>query len=110
MTGPADAHADRCPVATGEAECEHGCRCPDVQVSQRRDESTADCARRNGWGPGTILVGCEGYGDTVIEVTAVGKSAVLARALSHRGRPYEPPRESSWTLSCRDWRPSEDPR
>lgn len=101
----ASTHAARCPVTTGDARCDHGCRCPDVAVSQRRGESAADCCRRNGWGPGTLLEGCEGYGTTRIVITAVGERAILARAISHRGEPSRGRHENSWTLSCRDWQP-----
>lgn len=65
--------------------------------------TAAQKCRDNGWGPGTLLAGDEGYGETVIRVTAVGEDSILARAISHRGEPTKR-RESLWTLSCRDWR------
>ena len=68
-------------------------------------EAPADACRRNGWGPGTRLVGDEGYGPTVIEITAVGERMILAKTISHDGKP-QPGRENSWTLDCRDWRPA----
>jgi hypothetical protein len=64
----------------------------------------ADKCRANGWGPGTLLVGDEGYGPTIIELTAVGERAILAREISHNGVPSIWKQESLWTLSCRDWR------
>lgn len=106
-SGPS-AHAARCPVATGEGRCEHACRCPGYTVSQRHGESAAECARRNGWGPGTLLEGCEGYGMTVIEITAVGRSTILAFSRSHKGKPETRPYENSWTLAGRDWREVQD--
>lgn len=63
----------------------------------------ADTARHNGWQPGTRLAGDEGYGETVIEITAIGESHVLAKTISHKGQPM-PMREGLRTFSCRDWR------
>lgn len=63
----------------------------------------ADLCRKNGWGPGTRLVGNEGYGDTVIEITAVGERGILAKRISHDGEPSRSELETSWTLQCRDW-------
>lgn len=67
--------------------------------------NSADFCRENGYGPGTRLVGDEGYGPTVIEITAVGEWGVLAKCVEHDG---EPPRhgvwENKWTLAHRDWR------
>ncbi len=63
----------------------------------------AELCRSREWGPGTRLVGDEGYGPSVIEITAVGVDRILAREVSHNGKPavYD---EATWTLSCRDWR------
>jgi len=58
----------------------------------------AEICRRNGWGPHTKLVGDEGYGPTVIEITAVGMFAILARI---DGEPLE----QMWHLDSRDWKP-----
>ncbi len=69
--------------------------------------SDAERCRRNGWGPGTRLVGDEGYGPTVIEITAVGEHAILAKKIEQAGEPRLHPadqRENAWTLTCRDWR------
>jgi hypothetical protein len=68
-----------------------------------RKLSSASICRLNGWFRGTHLVGDEGYGPTVIEITAVGERCVLAKAISYAGVPESSPRESSWDLSCRDW-------
>lgn len=70
--------------------------------------SDANVCRKNGWDVGTQLVGDEGYGPTVIEITAVGRSGILAVQLSHNGKPSSPHFiESSWTLRARDWKPVE---
>lgn len=71
---------------------------------KRRGESSAAFCRRMGWEPGTLLVGDEGYGPTVIRLTALGEARVLAVAVSRNGRPCDR-REGLWTLSLRDWRP-----
>lgn len=62
----------------------------------------ADTCRANGWGPGTRLVGDEGYGPTVIEITAVGESKILAKSISYNGVDGGG-REGTWVLYCRDW-------
>jgi hypothetical protein len=66
--------------------------------------SDAELCRIFGWGPGTRLQGDEGYGMTVIEITAVGEEMILAKMISHNGV-GEVRSESSWTLKCRDWVP-----
>lgn len=60
--------------------------------------------RERGWGPGTRLVGDEGAGPTVIEITAVGERGIFAKTISHAGREHKHPREGNWTLGCRDWK------
>lgn len=65
--------------------------------------SDADTARRNGWTVGTRLAGDEGYGETIIEITAIGERAVLAKRISQDGRAVAD-WESMWTFTCRDWR------
>jgi hypothetical protein len=60
--------------------------------------------RERGWVPGTRLVGDEGAGQTVIEITAVGETRILAKCISHAGRAPRDPDEGSWMLVCRDWR------
>lgn len=69
------------------------------------DLNPAEVCRRNGWGVGTHLAGDEGYGVTIIRITAVGERSILARPVSHDGKPVEAHRdyESSWVLWCRDW-------
>lgn len=59
----------------------------------------ADICRANGWGPGTHLVGDEGYGPRIIRITAVGETCILAIA-ADRSDDWE----ATWTLECRDWR------
>jgi len=65
--------------------------------------SDAQTARDNGWVVGTQLTGDEGYGPTVIELTAIGRDQVLAVTVSHNGKPDPRSRESSWTFRFRDW-------
>lgn len=63
----------------------------------------AELCRRNDWYPGTRLVGDEGYGPTVIELTAIGRDGILAVTVSHDGKPAEDDYEGSWTLHHRQW-------
>lgn len=65
-------------------------------------KSDYERCRENGWGPGTRLVGDEGYGSTVIELRYVSPECIVAKHLSHKGKP-DVQRESLWTLRCRDW-------
>lgn len=70
--------------------------------------SNAQTARDNGWTVGTQLVGDEGYGPTVIEITAIGREKVLACMVSHNGRPDQRG-EASWSFHFRDWQVHEPP-
>ena len=58
---------------------------------------------KNGWKVGDKLIGNEGYGDTIILLTAIGEENILAREISHNGKPSNRD-EGHWTLSCREWR------
>lgn len=69
-----------------------------------REMTGAQKCRRKGWQPGTRLAGDEGYGVTVIEITAIGERNILAKSISHDGKPLSPVYESMWDLSCRKWR------
>lgn len=61
--------------------------------------------REHGWSVGTRLVGDEGNGPTVIEITAVGEENVLAKTISRNGKPSAShDRETLWSLSGRDWK------
>lgn len=71
--------------------------------AMRQSESNADFCRRMGFGVGTRLAGNEGYGETIIEITAIGHELILARKVSHCGV-ASMPIEGSWNLSGRDWR------
>lgn len=64
----------------------------------------AEKCRRNGWKAGTLLVGDEGYGPTVIKITAVGEEGILAKEISHNGVPTPDSWEWHWTLDAREWR------
>lgn len=65
--------------------------------------SPAEICRRNGWGPGTKIVGDEGYGPCTIEITAVGVYSILARCVEPHGSEYE----QMWHLDGRDWKKCE---
>lgn len=77
---------------------EEGMNVPATTLNDPRD--AAAICRARGWGAGTRLVGDEGCGPTVIEITAVGERLVLAREVTHKR--YS--RETTWCLDCRDWR------
>lgn len=62
--------------------------------------SAASRCRVHGWVVGTRLVGDEGYGTSVIELTAIGEARVLAKTISS---PSGPAPENMWTLDGRDW-------
>lgn len=64
----------------------------------------AELCRIHGWTAGTRLEGDEGYGPTVIEITAVGEECVLAKAVQHNRTPVTG-RESVWNMQLREWRP-----
>lgn len=66
--------------------------------------NSADKCRKNGWGAGTLLVGDDGYGPTIIRVTAVGEEGILVRCLSHNGKTDCSHHEGIWTLDYRDWK------
>lgn len=78
-----------------------------IETLKSHQISPADVCRANGWGVGTRLVGDEGNGPTVIEITAIGRSSIMAIPISHKGKPEVCPREGSWVLWCRDWRLAE---
>ena len=69
----------------------------------KRGTTDAETCHLNGWTVGTHLIGDEGYGPTVIRLTAIGEGAILARAVMLDGQPISR-REATWTLECRDWR------
>jgi len=71
--------------------------------------SSGEICRLNKWTAGTVLVGDEGYGPTVIKLTAVGKESVLAETLSHNGDTNWARGESCWTLEFRDWKKIKKP-
>lgn len=61
--------------------------------------------RERGWTAGTRIVGDEGYGPTVLQITAVGEKSILAKVVTHGGVvPEWAGREGEWCLSMRDWR------
>ena len=68
----------------------------------RRGATERETCELNGWVVGTCLVGDEGYGPSVIKITAIGETSILARCLSRKGRKVAE-REHVWTLACREW-------
>jgi hypothetical protein len=71
----------------------------------KRGTTDAETCRLNGWDVGTRLVGDEGYGPTVIRITAIGDERILAIRETHNGEPPQFARENVWTLTCREWEP-----
>ncbi len=65
--------------------------------------SDAAVCRANGWGVGALLEGDEGFGPTVIQITAVGERVILAKAVSHAAKAINRD-EAVWSLAYRDWR------
>lgn len=74
----------------------------DCQVIKPLNGDALKC-KKNNWKVGDKLIGNEGYGDTIIQITAIGESHILAKELSHNGKKTLR-EESHWTLSCREWR------
>jgi hypothetical protein len=68
----------------------------------QRGRTEAETCRLNGWSVGTRLAGDEGYGVTIIRITAIGEESILARAESHKFEPVDWI-ESTWTLQNRSW-------
>lgn len=66
--------------------------------------SSADFCRRRNYTVGTLLRGDEGYGPTVIRITAIGEYQVLARVVSQNGKLDTYSMECSWDLLMRKWR------
>lgn len=58
----------------------------------------------NGFVVGDVIEGDEGYGPSRILITAIGQESLLARCLSHPGKPVCGHGESLWTLSYREWK------
>lgn len=65
--------------------------------------TSAEHCRENNWWRGTRLAGDDGYGEVVIQITAVGDELILARQISFRGQPHHDT-EATWTLQHRYWR------
>ncbi len=66
--------------------------------------SSAEECRQRGFKAGDRLVGDEGHGPTVIQLTAIGEENVLAKTITVNGKlPRLGSYESAWTLECRDW-------
>jgi hypothetical protein len=76
---------------------------PTTRELARQGLSDPEICRRMGWVAGTRLNGDEGYGPTIIRLTAIGERSLLAVTESHNGRPRRDRLETLWTLSVRDW-------
>lgn len=61
--------------------------------------SPAEICRRNGWGPGTRLIGEDDYDTCTIEITAIGIEKILARCIEPHGGG-----ETGWSLDSREWK------
>ena len=61
------------------------------------EESNADFVRRMGWQVGDRLVADEGYGPTVLTLTAIGREVILAIPDKPGGV------EAVWSLRNRNW-------
>ena len=75
-----------------------------VNPNMKPYESDADFCRRNGWQAGQKLAGDEGYGVSVIQLTAIGERSIFAKEVSRAGEPVNES-EHLWTLYLRDWKP-----
>jgi hypothetical protein len=67
----------------------------------------AEAARANGWEPGTVIVGDEGWGLDAIRIDYLGREILVATHIATiRGDTWAPCRDSerTWMLSCREWR------
>lgn len=73
------------------------------------NDGTIEKIRANGWKVGDYLEGDEGFGPTVIRITAIGEQLVLACAVSHNGIPTRWNIETNWTLTLRDWKKAPNP-
>lgn len=66
--------------------------------------ASADLCRMNNWTPGTKLAGDEGFGVTIIRVTALGEKNILAERELSNGKTPAWRYESVQNLHDRDWR------
>lgn len=62
--------------------------------------------KRNGWTVGTRLVGDEGHGPEIIEITAISETMVIAKMVqsARYGTSEEIGHENVWSLDNRKWR------
>lgn len=62
-----------------------------------------ELCKANGWGPGTRLIGDQGYGPTTIELTYISPQIVVAITHAVAGKHLPVPRERTWSLQSRNW-------
>jgi len=72
-----------------------GCLLPDSEI-----------CRRNGWDVGTVLISEAAHGKSILRITAIGETHILAREVSRNGRATTDlaSRELGWALAQREWR------
>lgn len=75
----------------------------EVRTLHNPRHSSAQLCKLNGWMVGDLLCGDEGYGATVIQLTAIGDDYIMARSISHNGSPSGCGYEGGWTLHEREW-------
>jgi len=85
-------------------------RKPGFERNRPRYESSAEECRQRGFKAGDRLIGDEGWGPTVIGITAIGETLLLAKPISYGEDHVIHPYECAWTLDCRDWEKISDAR
>lgn len=76
---------------------------PVITPTFRNTLSEAEVCKMNGWEVGTLLAGNEGYGWTIIEITAVGLRDILARTRFYSKVEVKDGPEVTWMLAMREW-------
>jgi DNA polymerase-3 subunit beta len=71
-------------------------------LDDRRDPAVV--AREHGWKVGTKLISDDAHNREIILITALGEASMLAKSIYRKGAVVKEPKETSWTLSCRDWK------
>ena len=69
----------------------------------RRGKTERETLDLNGWTIGDILEGDEGYGPSLIKITAIGEELFLCRWDYRKGGGWQP-ESGQTTLSCREWK------
>lgn len=69
----------------------------------KRGKTEADTLKINGWGPGDILEGDEGYGPEQIKIIVVGHERFIGQWRNRETGDFDP-ETPNITLTCREWR------